>query len=31
MLPVGYRADDDLMSSLKKVRKKESDIIIEIE
>jgi len=31
LMPVGYRASDDLMSSLKKVRKKESDIIIEIE
>ena len=31
LMPVGYRASDDLMSSLKKVRKKETDIIIEIE
>lgn len=30
LLPVGFRADDDLMSSLKKVRKPIEEIVIEI-
>jgi len=30
LLPIGYRADDDLMSKLKKVRKPLEDIIINI-
>ena len=30
MLPVGYRADDDIMSNQKKVRKQLNEIIIEI-
>jgi len=31
LLPVGYRAEDDIMGSMKKVRKPVSEIIIEIE
>ncbi len=30
LLPVGYRADDDFMSKLKKVRKSLEGIVIEI-
>ncbi|HBK70317.1 MAG TPA: NAD(P)H-dependent oxidoreductase [Flavobacteriaceae bacterium] len=30
LLPIGYRADDDFMSKLKKVRKPLSDIVIEL-
>ena len=30
LLPVGYRADDDLMGTMKKVRKPISETVIEI-
>ncbi len=30
MLPVGYKADDDIMSEMKKVRKPLQEVIIEI-
>ena len=31
LLPVGYRADDDIMSSMKKVRKPLDEVIIEVD
>ena len=31
LLPVGFRADDDIMSNMKKVRKPLEEVIIEID